>query len=612
MGDGTGLKSRTITAIVLGAAVLVQLLLQLPPLRSLSLTLDDLLLTFLAPAEPQHPGLALVTIDEDSLEGAVCRSPLDRDLLAGLISRLDRLGVRAIGLDLLLDQPTLAAADAHLARALRAPHAPIVVITAQPGTAMTDRQRAWHGEYLAGLPKGFANLTKDRLDGTVRRQEPVDAEGGLSFPAALAAAVGVQVDRTGTEIAWHGRPGPGTPPFPVYSAAMVQYLPPAWLAGRVVLIGTSLGSTDRHRTPFWALEGSTSGVDIQAHILAQLLDGTRMLRLPGWLDLALPAAAALGGLAVATSGLGLAAQLSLALLAPLAMLGTAGGVYALGGPLAWPLPSMLAWLTAQGLATMPLVMRERADRRVLMQLFSHHLSAPIARQVWEARDTFLVGGRPRPQTLTATVLFSDIEGSTGIAEALDPQALMGWLELYLQRMVPIVDRHDGVVLRFIGDGLLAAFGVPVPRQHEAAVETDARNAVACAAEMAEQLGRLNDDLVARGLPRIGLRIGIQTGEMTAGSVGHSDHLEYALMGDSVNTAARLESYAKTVRVPGCSSCTILIGGATAHRLPPNLPLRAVGEIELRGKDSRVPVFEVLTDSAGTLVVHKGGRPCDSA
>jgi len=191
MRDGTGLTPRTITAIILGSAVLVQLLFQLPLLRSLSLTLDDLLLTLLAPAEPQHPGVALVTIDEDSLEGAVCRSPIDRHLLAQLIEQLDTMGVRAIGLDLLLDQPTFAAADTHLARALRTARAPVVTITAQAGTAMTERQRAWHAEYLTGIRQGFANLSKDRLDATVRNQQPVDREGRPSFPAALAAAVGV-------------------------------------------------------------------------------------------------------------------------------------------------------------------------------------------------------------------------------------------------------------------------------------------------------------------------------------------------------------------------------------------------------------------------------------
>ena len=596
MREGTGLTLRTVTAIILGAAVLAQLLFQLPLLRGLSLALDDLQLALLAPAKPQHPGVALVTIEEDSLEGAVCRSPLDRNLLAGLIEQLDRIGVRAIGLDLLLDQPTFAAADARLAQVMHTTAAPVVVITAQAGTAMTDRQRAWHADYLAGVRQGFANLIKDRLDSTVRRQQPFDGDGHPSLPAALALAVGTTVPPAGAEIAWHGRPAPDTPPFPVYSAQLIALLPPAWLAGRVVLIGTDLGSTDRHRTPFSVLDGSTSGVEIQAHILAQLLDGTAMPRLPGWAVLALPVLAAAGGLLVAASNLGLAAQLGLAFLAPLAILAGAACAYSLGGPLAWPLPPLLAWLAAQGLTTLQIVMRERADRRILMRLFAHHLSVPIARQVWAARDTFLVGGRPKPQTLTATVLFSDIEGSTSIAEALEPEALMTWLEIYLDRMVAIVDRHEGVVLRFIGDGILAAFGVPVPRHSEDAVALDARRAVSCAVAMAQALPDLDRELAERGLPPVRIRIGIQTGEMTAGSVGRSEHLEYAIMGDSVNTAARLEAFTKTLRGPGSPPCTIVIGGATARRLEPATPLRPVGSLELRGKEASVSAFEVLVNA----------------
>lgn len=593
MRDGMGLTLRTMVLIVVGAALAPLLLFQLSLLRGFSLALDDLLLAVLAPEAPQHPGVALVTIDEDSLEGSVCRSPLDRNLVARLVQRLDGMGVRAIGLDLLLDQPTFAAADAHLARVLRTTRAPVVVITAQAGTTMTDRQRAWHADYLAGIRLGYANLTKDRIDATVRRQQPVDAEGRPSFPAALAAAVGVTVPPRPTEIAWHGRPAQDTSPFPAYPAQTMELIPADWLAGRIVLVGTRLAGTDHHRTPLSLLQGSTSGVEIQAHILAQMLDGTRMKRLPPWLGVGLPFLAAAGGLLAALSGLGLAGQLAVAALAPAAVLAAAGSIYALGGPLALPLPPMLAWLLAQGLTTLHLVMRERTDRRILMQLFSHHVSAPIARQIWEARDTFLVGGRPRPQTLTATVLFSDIEGSTGIAEKLEPAALMGWLETYLDRMVPVVDRHGGVVLRFIGDGILAAFGVPVPRRSEAEIDADARSAVDCALAMADELTRLNGELAGQGLPGIRIRVGIETGEMTAGSVGRSEHLEYAIMGDSVNTAARLEAFAKTLRVPGCSVCTIVVGASTAARLGSRPSLRPVGELELRGKGRTVRAFEVL-------------------
>jgi class 3 adenylate cyclase len=88
--------------------------------------------------------------------------------------------------------------------------------------------------------------------------------------------------------------------------------------------------------------------------------------------------------------------------------------------------------------------------------------------------------------------------------------------------------------------------------------------------------------------------------MTAGSLGRSAHLEYALMGDAVNTAARLEAYAKTLRTQGAPACTILVGGATRARLGPKVTLRPVGEIGLRGKKEAVEVFEVIPASAPVL------------
>ncbi|MFP3480033.1 adenylate/guanylate cyclase domain-containing protein, partial [Burkholderia sp. SIMBA_057] len=102
-------------------------------------------------------------------------------------------------------------------------------------------------------------------------------------------------------------------------------------------------------------------------------------------------------------------------------------------------------------------LKERTDRRSLMQLFANHVSQPVADEIWRERATFLAGGRPRPQELTATVFFSDIEGFTTVCEALEPEPLILWLEGYLDAMVRVVAAHEGIVLRFIGDAILAVF-----------------------------------------------------------------------------------------------------------------------------------------------------------
>src|SRR3954468_7887330 len=145
MRDGTGLPPLTAMMIMLGASAQALLLPWVPSSRALMLSLDDLLIAALTPAEPQHRGVALVAIDEGTLAAATCRSPIDRLLLAALVEQLDAAGVRAIGLDVLLDQPTTPEADGRLAQVLRQARAP--VSPSQPRPA-----RSWVSGNVPGTP----------------------------------------------------------------------------------------------------------------------------------------------------------------------------------------------------------------------------------------------------------------------------------------------------------------------------------------------------------------------------------------------------------------------------------------------------------------------------
>jgi hypothetical protein len=115
---------------------------------------------------------------------------------------------------------------------------------------------------------------------------------------------------------------------------------------------------------------------------------------------------------------------------------------------------------------------------------------------------------------------------------------MDWLNEYMEVMSPIVGGHGGVILRFIGDAIMAVFGVPVASTTEAQIRQNAVNAVTCALAMQRKLIEHNRSLNERGLPMIGMRIGILTGPMVAGSMGSAQRLEYNVHGDTVNTAAR--------------------------------------------------------------------------
>ena len=209
-------------------------------------------------------------------------------------------------------------------------------------------------------------------------------------------------------------------------------------------------------------------------------------------------------------------------------------------------PQAFGWFFAAALVTSWMAYREKLDRTELMQLFSRHVSDTVAEEIWRRRDNFLDGGRPRPQELTVTVLFSDIANFTPISEGLEPVELMEWLNEYLARMAQIVIAHNAVVDKFIGDAVMAVFGVPLPRTDDGGVQRDAISGVRCALAMAEELDRLNEKWRAEGAPNIGMRIGLHTGLVVAGSLGSQRRMDYTVIGDTVNTASRLESYGRNL------------------------------------------------------------------
>jgi class 3 adenylate cyclase len=239
--------------------------------------------------------------------------------------------------------------------------------------------------------------------------------------------------------------------------------------------------------------------------------------------------------------------------------------------------------------------RAQADRRArasVQSLFARFVSAPVAEELLRERDLFLAGGRPKPQELTATVLFSDVAGFTGICEALPPEPLIAWLDRYIDTMSDLVVAHGGVVLRFVGDGILAAFGVPVPRRTEEAIAADALAAARCALAMERAMEALNADWRAAGLPEAGLRIGIHTGPMVAGSLGRGKRMEFCLLGDTANTGARLEQMGKQHGGEGPGSCTILLGEPTWRLLGGALPGQPVGELGLRNRRARITAWRI--------------------
>jgi adenylate cyclase len=262
-------------------------------------------------------------------------------------------------------------------------------------------------------------------------------------------------------------------------------------------------------------------------------------------------------------------------------------------------PAALTWFVTTSVVVASTLGRERKERALLMQLFSRHVSREVAQAIWHQREQFLEDGRPRPQELTATVLFLDFKGYTAASETMSPPALMAWVNAYLDAMTQVIMRYDGVIDDYAGDSIKANFGVPLRRASRAEVTQDAINAVACALAMEQEMHRMNERHEGNGLPTVGMRIGIHTGPVLAGCVGSAERMKYTTVGDTVNAAARLESLDRDVvsESPSRHPCRILISETTAQLLDERFHLEHLGEVNVKGKAQAIVTYRVTSHIA---------------
>jgi class 3 adenylate cyclase len=250
----------------------------------------------------------------------------------------------------------------------------------------------------------------------------------------------------------------------------------------------------------------------------------------------------------------------------------------------------IAMVAMEGAMTAYRAQRAHRQQQMVMTLLGQNTSPAVAQALWQNRDHLLQSGKLPGQKLTATLLFSDLQNFSAIAEQMPPEQLLNWLNEYLGAMTEEVQRHDGIINKFTGDGLMAVFGVPVERLDAAEIATDAQNAVLCALKMGERLQELHTEWQVRHLPPVQMRIGIYTGPIVAGSLGSKERLEYGVIGDSVNIASRLESCEKD-RQPGI--CRILITDDTLQYLTADFKIEAWGPMALKGRQQLVQVHRVV-------------------
>lgn len=217
---------------------------------------------------------------------------------------------------------------------------------------------------------------------------------------------------------------------------------------------------------------------------------------------------------------------------------------------------------------------ELRKRESIKDLMGKYLSKQVAERIMEADGgTSLAEARKE-----ITVLFADVRGFTSYSEKHDPQQVTNSLNEYFEVMVEVIAGHEGVLDKYIGDGLMVVFGSPVPQADHVL------RAVHTALEMQAALQSLNLKRMQRGDEPIQIGIGINTGLAISGNLGSIQRMEFTVIGDTVNTAARLESRAEKGQ--------ILIGKATYERAKELVDAESLGPSTVKGKSEPVEVCVV--------------------
>ncbi len=344
---------------------------------------------------------------------------------------------------------------------------------------------------------------------------------------------------------------------------------------------------------------SLAGIELHGLVIDQLLRSAHGETIPivgvpelfeqGWIALWVIAGGIVGGWLHGAWRFPFMVIIGVILILAVAVAGIAYGYWI---PL---IPPALGWIATSTITMAYVTRKEKNERRFLMSIFSRHVSSAVAENLWQNREQFVENGRLRPQSLKVTTLFSDLEGFTTVGEKLEPNILLDWLNTYMEAMVKTVFRHHGVVDDYHGDMIKADFGVPQARQRHEEIQRDAENAVRCALAMRDHMRNLNKEWQEQGLPMIRLRVGINTGFVVAGSLGGQQRLKFTTIGDSVNIAARLESYDKEDwgLWEKDEVCRILIGEGTRHYIGDQWNLKEVGFLSLKGKQKQIAVFQVV-------------------
>jgi adenylate cyclase len=527
------------------------------------------------------PDLAVVGVDDVTFGDLQEQWPFPRRLHARVIDRLVDDGARVIAYDVQFTEPTNLRDDNALIRAIGRATERGEVVLATTEVGREGRTNVLGGDALVrqlGALVGNGNLVTDH--GGVVRQLPYSLQRLRSFGVIAAEAPGdlaadpEEFDGNRAWIDYHGPPG--TVEAVPFSRVLSGRFERGTFTDRFVVVGTTAPSLqDVHPTSVGG-EELMSGPEIQANAISTVRAGFPLKGPPRSVDLLLillfAALTPVAALALSPlRGLAISVGAALAYIVVVQLGFNAGLVL----PLVLPLAAV--GLSAAGTVTVHYV-TAAIERRRVRDLFARFVPESVVDQVLaQAAGDLRLGG----VQLEGTILFSDVRGFTTFSENHEAKQVLEVLNRYLSAMTDTILAHGGTLTTYIGDGIMAVFGAPIPQSDHA------DRALATARAMLEvELPRFNEWVHEQGHEPFEIGIGLNSGQVMAGNVGSERRLEYTAIGDAVNTASRLEGMTKD------TGHSLFVADSTRLALMRPAALVYVDDLPVRGRQSTVKVWTI--------------------
>jgi len=587
------LRTLLFFAIGLSAGVLATLAYELHFVPRLELTTVDT--RFSIRGEPARPAdVVVVGIDDVTFDTGL-HWPFSRAVQAKVIDRLAAAGAKVIAEDIQYTELTTPMAGCgrlceRLAEDEDAALVESVYAAGQKGSKVVLSTTEVEDDGSTGVLGGIVRVLGARAangsyipdaDGVIRRF-PYQIDLLETFPVVAAErALGHTLDPSAfpEKEAWIDFAPPGAVPFLSFSQVLAGKFDPAMVRGKTVVVGgTAPVLQDVHATSTSG-EGVISGPEIQANAIHTVLQGFPLRSGPSWLNLL-----AIWILALTPPLLGL----RLSAVWTIAGSALLGWIYAVATQVAFEHGTILAFVYPVGALVVSTVgglvayyLLAAFDRQRTRDTFARFVPEDVVDQVLAKTGGELRLGGVR---VVGTCMFADLRGSTMFAESLPPETVVDVINRYLSELTEAILGHGGTLISYLGDGFMAVFGAPIPQ------EDHADRALAAAREiLGERLPRFNEWLRAQDYgDDFTIGIGINTGPFMAGNVGSEKRLEYTAMGDTINTASRLEGATKE------SGFYALIADSTREALvgPVGSDVVAVGEVDVRGRQEKITIWSI--------------------